>query len=89
MNACTNKKNTVVTRNYHNLTSRFNGLFNGKESYKEGVKKLNLSLKEDYDKILPLFNYGTMDESKAIHPEMDKAFKKGSSVIGKGVLQVD
>jgi tetratricopeptide (TPR) repeat protein len=88
MNACTNKKNTVVTRNYHNLTSRFNGLFNGKESYKEGVKKLNLSLKEDYDKILPLFNYGTMDESKAIHPEMDKAFKKGSSVIERHSIRI-
>lgn len=88
INSCTNKKNTVVTRNYHNLTSRFNGLFNGKEAYKEGVKKLNLALKEDYDKILPLFNYGTMDESKAIHPEMDKAFKKGSSVIERHSIRI-
>jgi tetratricopeptide (TPR) repeat protein len=81
LSSCTNKKNTVITRNYHNLTSRFNGLFNANEAFKEGVKKLNTSLKEDYDHILPVYNYGTQQDARNISPEMDKCYKKASSVI--------
>ncbi|MCC7051044.1 MAG: tetratricopeptide repeat protein, partial [Bacteroidia bacterium] len=88
LSSCTNKKNTVVTRNYHNLTSRFNGLFNAKEIYKEGVKKLNISAKENYETILPLYNYGTQAESKTITQDMDKCYKKASSVIERHSIRI-
>jgi hypothetical protein len=53
---CTNKKNTVVTRAYHNLTSRYNGYYWATESIKDGVFKIEQGYKDDYARILPLLN---------------------------------
>lgn len=78
---CTTKKNTIVTRAFHNLTSRFNGFFYATESVKEGVVKIEQAHKDDYTKILPVFIYATPTEAKSIYPEMDKAIKKSSLVI--------
>ena len=36
--SCTTKKNTVVTRSYHNLTAHYNVYFNANEVYKTVVK---------------------------------------------------
>jgi tetratricopeptide (TPR) repeat protein len=37
--------------------------------------------KDNYEKILPIFTYTTLDEVKTATPEMEKIFKKASSVI--------
>lgn len=79
--ACTTKKNTVATRSYHNLTSRFNGYFYAKESLKEGVEKLYKTHIDHFDKLIPVFNYTDLKESQTLTAEMDKAYKKASSVI--------
>ena len=81
ISACTTKKNTVATRSYHNLTSRFNGYFYAKESLKEGVDKLYKTHVDRFDRILPVFNYADLKESQTLTAEMDKAYKKASSVI--------
>jgi tetratricopeptide (TPR) repeat protein len=80
-NSCTTKKNTLVNRSYHNLTSRYNGYFYARESINEGTEKLENSHVDDYDKILPIFVYGDLKESQSIAGELDKTFKKGSMVV--------
>jgi tetratricopeptide (TPR) repeat protein len=79
--SCTTKKNTAATRAYHNLTSRFNGYFYAKESLKEGTEKLYKTHVDHFDKIIPVFNYTDLKESQTLTAEMDKAYKKASSVI--------
>ena len=37
--SCSTKRNTAITRSYHNTTSRYNILFNVKESYKSAMDK--------------------------------------------------
>jgi len=76
---CTNKKNTAVTRTYHNITAKFNTLFNGTESYKKGVKKLEAGVKDDYSELLPVFPIA--GEAVSASSEMDKAIKKSTKVI--------
>jgi len=46
--SCSTKKNNFVNRKYHNTTAKYNGYFNGNESLKAGIKKLeeNDGLKE-------------------------------------------
>lgn len=78
---CSTKKNTLVNRSFHNLTSHFNGYFYANESFKEGVDILEKAHKDNYDKILPVFKYGKPEDAKAIYPQMDKTFKKSSAVI--------
>jgi tetratricopeptide (TPR) repeat protein len=81
--ACTTKRDGFVYRTYHNTTAYFNGYFNANESVKKGVAKLKEAHEEDYDKILPIFIYGTEESAKGSYPEMEKAIEKCSKVINK------
>jgi hypothetical protein len=42
---CSAEKKTFVSRNYHTMVSLFNGYYNAKVSYKEGVNKLEKDIK--------------------------------------------
>ncbi|TND10482.1 MAG: hypothetical protein FD123_124 [Bacteroidetes bacterium] len=84
--ACSQKKNTVVTRGYHNLTSRYNGYFYAKESIKEGLDKLNRSYEDDYSQILPLFRLPNSAPTKGCYADMDKTIKKSSTVIERHAI---
>ncbi|MBN1251868.1 MAG: hypothetical protein JXA16_07015, partial [Bacteroidales bacterium] len=79
--ACSTKKNTIVTRSYHNLTSRFNLYFNGKESLKSGIKKVEKTYVEDYSKILPIFTYEDKAVSSMMTSEMDRSIRKCAKTI--------
>ena len=52
--ACSTKKDTVISRNYHALTSHFNILFNGEEALKKGVEGINQGYKDDWFQQLPI-----------------------------------
>jgi len=79
--SCSTKKNTFTRRVYHNLTAHFNVYWNGEQSLIEGVATLSKSVKDNYSKILPVFNYGTKENSTAINPAMDRAIEKASLTI--------
>ncbi|MBN1158097.1 MAG: hypothetical protein JXA61_01845, partial [Bacteroidales bacterium] len=50
---CSVEKNTLVSRTYHNVTSRFNVYFNGRESYEDGLTKIERNFNDEYAEILP------------------------------------
>lgn len=66
---------------YHNLTAHYNTYWNGNESFKQGVTELDNKLHENYNEILPVFDYGKKVEAQSINPAMDKAIEKASMVI--------
>ncbi len=83
MVACSTKKNTVTRRWYHNLTSHYNVYWNGKEAMIQAEKDLEASIQDNYHMILPMFNYGTEQESKSVTPLLDRSIEKGSKTILK------
>jgi TolA-binding protein len=83
---CSTKRNTFVTRTFHNTTARFNGYFYANESVKEGVARLEKNHKDDFTQIIPVFIYPTPDEAKGLFPDMDKAIKKLSLVIQRHTI---
>ena len=52
--ACSTKKDTVVSRNYNAITTKFNILFNGKEAFNKGIEEINNNYKDDWFKRLPI-----------------------------------
>ncbi|HEX2934645.1 MAG TPA: hypothetical protein VHO72_04775 [Bacteroidales bacterium] len=78
---CSTRKNTIISRSYHNLTAKYNVLFNGNESFKKGVARYNTTYKDDYSRILPVFNYGDKEIAPTISSEMDVAIKKSLKCI--------
>lgn len=86
--ACSVKKDSFTSRSYHNLTSRFNGYFNGNEKVKEGVATLEMQHQDDYDYVLPIFIYGDEESSKSVYPEMNSAIEKCSRVIDRHSMKI-
>ena len=52
--ACSTKKDTVISRNFHAMTTKFNVLFNGKEAFKKGIEGINSNYKDDWFERLPI-----------------------------------
>ncbi len=78
---CSVEKNTRITRAYHNLTSHYNVYFNGKESLKAGVERINNSQEDDYTKVLPIFKSNNPGTSQTATSEMEYAIQKASKLI--------
>lgn len=57
--------------------------WNGRESYREGVKNLERSLEDNYNKVLPVYNYGDEQQALSLNPYMDKAIEKASLNVQK------
>ncbi len=79
--SCSTKKNTFTRRAYHNLTSHYNGYFNGKEAIKDGEAELAKVSQDNYNKVLYPVNYGAKENISTITPNMDRAISKGTMVI--------
>ncbi|MDF1550058.1 MAG: tetratricopeptide repeat protein, partial [Bacteroidales bacterium] len=78
---CGTKKNTRISRAYHNLTARYNVYFNGNESLKAGDRKIKKTFNEDYTRILPVFRYEDKAVSTMVASEMDRTIKKCAKTI--------
>ena len=80
---CSTKRNTFTRRAYHNLTSHFNVYWNGEYALKEGAKTLSKTVKDDYSKVLRVYNYGTKNEAATLNGQMDRALEKTSICVQK------
>ena len=80
---CSTKKNTLTRRMYHNLTSHYNIYFNGEASVKDGEKQLRTTVKDDYTKVLRVYNYGTQQNGMSMNSVMDRALEKTSICVQK------
>ncbi len=87
--SCSTKKNTFSRRVYHNLTARYNVYFNGKESLNEGSIQLMKGVKDNYTKVLPVFNFGTKQEAAQLNQGMDRAIQKASLTIQRHSMEFD
>lgn len=80
---CSTKKNTLTRRMFHNLTSHYNVYFNGEASLKDGEKQLRNTVKDDYTKVLRVYNYGTQQNGMSLNSTMDRALEKTSICVQK------
>lgn len=83
LSGCSTKKNTFTRRAFHNLTSHYNVYWNGQHSLEEGDAQLKTTAKDDYTKILRVYNYGSKTEAMALNPKMDRALQKTSICVQK------
>lgn len=80
---CSTKKNTITGRAYHNLNSHYNVFWNGRYSLMEGDRQLKETVKDDYSKVLRVYNYGTKSEAMGLNSQMDRALQKTSVCVQK------
>lgn len=78
---CSQNKNTFINRGYHNVTSKYNGYYNGREKIRQTLKSQKVKAKEDYKKLLPIFLGGGAEEATGMTANMDVAIEKCSRVV--------
>ena len=83
LSGCSTKKNTLTRRMYHNLTSHYNIYFNGELAVNDGEKQLRTAVKDDYTKVLRVYNYGTQQNGMAMNSTMDRALEKTAICVQK------
>ncbi len=82
---CVTKKSrndqSKIGQYYHNLTSRFNGWFNADELVDKSIVTLNDQYQDNYNELLPLYEYAAVDNADAVKADLDEAIKKVSVVV--------
>ena len=78
---CSTKKNTPVSRAYHNVTAHYNVYFNAKESLKSGLKRINQAIPDDYTHTLPIFKSTLPEAASTATSEMDLVITKCNKLI--------
>jgi hypothetical protein len=81
LTTCSVEKNTGTTRFYHGLTARFNIYFNGYESFKAGLVKINNGYRDDYSELLKVFEFSDPATAQFCSTDMEKAIQKASKLI--------
>jgi tetratricopeptide (TPR) repeat protein len=78
---CSVEKNTEASRFYHGMTARYNIYFNGYESYKAAVERVNNSYRDDYAEILNVFPHSDPSTPQNAASGMETAIQKASKLI--------
>jgi tetratricopeptide (TPR) repeat protein len=78
---CSVEKNTGSSRFFHGMTSRYNIYFNGNESFKAGVARVNDGYKDDFSSLLKIFEYSDPATAGMCSADMERAIQKASKVI--------
>ena len=86
--SCSTQKDKFLNRNYHKATSKFNGYFNGKESLKEALAKLEKSYQEDYNNLLPTTILGDQKQAQKIYPQLNRTIDKADLIIERHSMEI-
>ncbi len=78
---CSTKKNTPVSRAYHNFTSHYNIYFNARENLKSGLQRIDNTIQDDLTRTLPVYKTSDPSAGKAASSEMELAILKCSKLI--------
>lgn len=78
----------MISRAYHNTTSRYNGFFNARELMKKNETLLRETFVDDYSQLLPVFIYPDDKKSQSMYPDMDLVIEKCSKVIDRHSMYI-
>jgi len=85
---CSTQKNTFMNRNYHSITTKYNGYFNARESYREGLMRLSNIHEDNYENVLSIFTYGSEQQMGSVSSNMDIAYQKASTAIRRHSMNI-
>ncbi|WP_046758520.1 type IX secretion system periplasmic lipoprotein PorW/SprE [Kordia jejudonensis] len=91
--SCSTKKDTIINRNFHALTTKYNVLFNGKVAFEEGREALMNAYIDDYWEILPIERMEILDDltlpgEGGKNPNFKKAEEKAVKAIQKHSMEI-
>ena len=85
---CSTQKNALPNRLYHSINAKYNGYFNARENYREGLRRLSMAHIDNYDQVLHIFRYGNEQQASAVSTYMDVVYQKASLVIRRHSMNI-
>ncbi len=79
--SCSTKRNTAMARGYHNLTSHYNVYWNGEQNLEMAEEFLHSHVKDNYGKILRVYNYGDRKMARQMAQRVEFTIKKAALTI--------
>ncbi len=76
LTACSTTKNTPATRAFHQMKVRYNILYNGENSYIEGLNAINAANEDDFTKVINLYPVSNHNAAQAAASQMDVTIEK-------------
>ena len=86
---CSTQKDAAINKLYHQLNTKYNGLFYAKEYLKKGVKKINNSHRDNYSEIITIFQHADLKSAQSAQPFFDQAIQKGTLAIKQHSMEID
>lgn len=91
--ACSRKKNTFLSRNYHAVTGEYNAIYNGDVALAEGKEELALTYRDNFWEILPVERIELKEEfvkpGDKTNPKFNRAEEKAAKAIQKHSIYID
>lgn len=88
LSSCSRKKNGFSRRAFHNTTSHYNYYFNARELIRVHEENIAAGESDDYNYLLPIYNYGTEADAKSAYENMDEVVKKCSRLIDRHSMYI-
>ena len=88
INSCSTQKDAWPNRAYHQLNTKYNGLFYAEKYLEEGVKKIHNLHQDNYKKILNLNKYGSLENAKNAQASFDQAIEKSRTAIQQHSMDI-
>jgi hypothetical protein len=85
---CSTQKDALLNRSYHQINTKYNGLFYAKEHLKEGVKKIEKLHLNNYSEILTINKLGTPKSAQSAKSSLDRAIEKATLAIQKHSMDI-
>ncbi len=81
LNACSQEKNTFVSKTWHNLNARDNAYFLARERLAEIETEIDLKTQSDYNKVLYPLSIIDTNQTKGYKEKTDDIIKKASRAV--------
>lgn len=88
MAGCSTKRNTFLTRNYHNLTSYYNVYWNGMQALEDADFLLEEKSVDNYFNVIPVFKYGNPEDTALISSQTARIQEKALKTIKKHSISI-
>lgn len=81
LSSCAKQNAPLIKQVYHDLTGHYNTYFNAEETYKLVIAGIEQNRREDYDTIIPIYAYGSLEDTRGMSSDFQRVVEKAELVV--------
>ena len=85
---CSTQKDAFLNRTYHQINTKYNGVFYANIHLESGIKKITINHSDNYKEILSINTYGDLKTATTAQASLDKAIDKSTLAIKQHSMDI-